>query len=57
MLALYKELILRPPELEILNEKKIIGKTLLANFSDKCYEFALNREKNENERHEFVWGI
>jgi|LauGreDrversion4_2_1035121.scaffolds.fasta_scaffold350030_1 hypothetical protein len=57
MLALYKELVLRPPELEILNEKKIIGKTLLANFSDKCYEFALNREKNENERHEFVWGI
>jgi hypothetical protein len=56
MLALYKDLTLRPPELEILNEKKIIGKTLLASFSDKSYEFVINSEKNQNERHEFVWG-
>lgn len=56
MLALYKDLTLKPPELEILHEKKIIGKALLENFSNKSYEYAINREKNSNERVEFVWG-
>lgn len=56
MLIIYNESSLISPELEILIEKKTIGKNLIATFSDKSYEFIKNNEIKEKEGDQFKWG-